>query len=56
VVQLPGTTARRVLVDGTEVAQVKPDDEKGAGWRIVDGAVTVRLRDRATPIEVRAEF
>jgi alpha-glucosidase len=56
IVQLPGTAAKRVLVDGAEVAALKPGDEKGAGWRLVDGGVSVRLKDRFAAVEVRAEF
>jgi hypothetical protein len=56
VVHLPGTLARRVLVGGAEAARLAADDEKGAGWRLVDGEVTVRLRDPFAAVEVRAEF
>ena len=56
VVHLPGTTAKRVLVNGSEAARLKDDDEKGAGWRLVSGGISIRLRDPFAAVEVRAEF
>ena len=56
VLRIEGVNARRVLVDGAEVALLKTDDERGAGWRQVEGAVWLRVRDRFSAMEVRAEF
>jgi alpha-glucosidase len=56
VVHLPATRAKRVLVDGLEAPALKPEDDKGLGWRVTDGAVSLRIRDRFTALEVRAEF
>jgi alpha-glucosidase len=56
ILRIESVNARRVLVDGAEIAALKSDDEKGMGWRQVEGAVWLRIRDRWNATEVRAEF
>lgn len=56
VLRIEGVNARRVFVDGVEVPLLKTDDERGPGWRQVEGAVWLRVRDRFSAMEVRAEF
>jgi len=56
VLRVEGLNARRVLVDGVEIPSLKADDDRSVGWRQIDGAVWLRVRDRWNALEVRAEF